>query len=806
MNNQDNRYFIYYYDSVWSALFIILSFCCFESIGLILGIVALLFFWLKFSKRIKPQFHLLDFVVLCLLSVEIVAGLLNNQGIYTKTYLFGLLFNVLVYFTIRIFLRKEKQEILFTSILSGFVILLALLTIGSFYFSKFNIEYEGFTDLVNFKNMFNPLGFLLNDWATILLLNSSFVLLALTRSRFNTPWLWVLLTGLGAVLISIVFSFSRGAYLSVLLGLLVFFGFGFLFRVVRIKLLLLSFAGTVFLITLTALPVKKEFVTTMGLSGTISQARSFSGRSELWKAAYQIIREEPLTGVGNALFSLRANPYLANREDAMFTGRATNSYLQLLVEQGIIGFIPWAVFIGLLLFTLFRFIRKRDAKSLPALLLFAVFITVLFRELSFSTFFEIYQMQLLFFILVAFVVNWDKARNKKYSLPRNALTAFLSLIFIVLAGFQLSYKIATKKNNTYIEKYQEGDYRGALEAINKAIRYDALNPLLYANKGFLLNTIQAKDTTNNENKGAFLAYYRMAVSYSPYDPYLHHNLAWLYFNEGKIDSADIHIGKACELSANTALFHVSRGLFQEKTRTSDFGLTEFKKAIRLSPDLLDAEFANDLETKNHEWFKNTLKELTDSLSLKTKTDDSPIIKSRLAKIVLDMGDTVRAMQLFEQAGKQLPNLDRPWYYRGMVKLAQNDTITFLQYLNRAILLDPRDYCYPLALGDYYYSRNQKRDVIYYYKNALFNRANIYTQHVMIVPKWYGYKTLPNNVLPDTLLLLIRQAFDKSVICSRLIKLYNELGQKRESKLIENYQNNAIPVGTLFKELNKKVVF
>jgi len=805
VNNQDNRYFIYYYDSVWSALFIILSFCCFESIGLILGIVALLFLWLKLSKGIKHQFHTLDFVVLGLLSVEIVSGLINNQGMYAKTDLFGLFYNTLVYFILRIFLRKDKQEILFTNILAGFVLLLAVLTISSFYFFKFSIEYDGFTDLANFKNIYTPLGLLLNDWATIVLLSSLFVLLTLTRSRYNSPWFWVLIAGLGSVLLNIVFSFSRGAYLSVSLGLLVYFGLGILLRVVKFKLWLLSFAGLVLLITLTALPVKKEFITTMGLSGTTSQVRSTSGRIELWKAAYEIICKEPLAGVGNAQFSLRANPYLANREDAMFTGRATNSYLQLLVEQGIIGFIPWAVFIWMLLIILFGFLRKRHAKSLPALISFAVFIAVLFRELSFSTFFEKYQMQLLFFVLVAFIVNWDKAGNKGYSLPRFALPVFLSIIYLVLAGFQVPYKIAAKKNDTFLEKYQEGNYSGALEAINKAISFDPLNPLLNANKGLLLNTIQAKDTTTKGSKCESLAYYRMTVSYSPYDPYLHHNLAWLYFNDGKPDSADIHFCKACELSANTALFHVSKGLFQEKTRTADFGLTEFKKAIRLSPDILDSEFAKDLEAKNQELFRNMLNDLTKRLLLKIKADDSPIIISRLAKIFLNIGDTVRAMQLFEQASTHLPNLDRPWYYRGIVKLSQNDTTTFLQYLNRAILLDPQDSRYPLAMGDYYYLRNQKRDAIYYYKNALFNRANLYTQHAIIVSKWYGYKTLPNNVLPVDLLQWISPSFDKTTVCNRLIKLYNELGQKRESNLIERYQNNSISVWPLFKELNKKVI-
>lgn len=785
-----------------SALFVILSFCCFESAGLFLVALSVLFLFFKVWNKEKQRVHIVDFVIFGLFLVEFFEGLFNTQGIFGKTYLFGLFFNVLVYFTIRFFLQKERQEALFMGIMAGFVILLSLLTISSFYFFKFNIEYEGFSDLVNFKSLFSPLGFLLNDWATILLLSSAFVLTTLSRSRYRTPWFWVLISGLGFVLMGITYSFSRGAYLSVLLGLAVFFGLGMLLKVVSRRQILFFFSGTIILLALAALPVKKEFITTMKLTGTTSQIRSASGRVDLWKAAYQIIREEPLSGVGNGQFSLRANPCLAKHEDAMFTGRATNTYLQLLVEKGIIGFVPWAVFIGLLLFTLFRQIRNRDKNSLPALILLSVFMAVLFRELSFSTFFEKQQMQLLFFILAAWSVNRDDDNQFSCSLPRFVLPALLSVPFIIVAGFQLCYKISVKKNDSFIEKYQEGDYPGALIAITSALKLDSMNPQLLANKGYLLNTIQEKDSQNkSEDNENALAYYRRAVRYSPYDPYLRHNLASLYYNNGKPDSADAHFRKARELSANTSLFCISRGLLHERRETRDHGVAEYKKAIRLSSDILDSDFAKDLKIKHADDFRKIIDEVTDSLSLKIMTDDSPILRSRLAKMMLYRGDTTMAIQLFEKTSDELPNLDRPWYNMAKVKLAQNDTVNFLKYLNRAVLLDPRDYSYPFALAEYYFSRNQKRDAIYYYKNALFNHANHYTQHVMISPKWYGYKTLPETVLPIGLLERISPAFDKTAVCIRLIGLLQCTGQVKEARLFEKYKNGRISVGKLFKELS-----
>lgn len=802
MNSSAKRHITYFSAPVLCAVLVILSFCFFDSLGTFLAGLSLILLLKGFLKK-RNNFHFIDYIVLCTFLSEFIICLINQPGIYAKTCSYSLFFNIVIYFIIREFLQKEKQECLYSNILAGFVILLAVLTIGSFYFFRFNIEYEGFMDLVNFKNLFHPMGFFLNDWATILLLSSSFMLLALARSRFYTLWFWVLVAGLGIVLMGIVFSFSRGAYLSVLVGLTIFFGLGFIFRTVRAKSLLIIFIGVIFLITLSVLPAKKDFVTTIGLSGTTSQVRSTSGRVELWKAALRLIREKPYTGVGNGQFSLRANQFLANREDAMFTGRATNSYLQLLAEKGIIGFIPWLVLVGLLLFTLLRLIRNKSKKSLSALFLFAVIIATLFRELSFSTFFEKQQMLLLFFILAAWIVNQDKNNSFCFSLSRLPLLVILSASFIVLTGYRLLYKIATKRNNEFIEKYQEGNYFYALNSIDKAIKIDPKNPLLFANKGFLLKSVLKQDSLGNceTNKNA-LSCYRKAFGYSPYDPWLRHNLGWLYFDNGQPDSAEIHFRKACDLSDNTTLFHLSLGIFQEKASIGDHGATEYKKAFRLSPDILDSEFANELPISPGSDFNQMLTEIIDSLAKKTKLDDSPVLKSRLAKVLLHRGDTVRAMQLFVQVTDQLPNLDRPWYYRGMVSLAKSDTVAFMKYLNRAALLDPQDYLYPIALGDYYYEHEHQRDAVYYYKTALVNYANIFTVHSLIAPKWYGYKPLANDVMPIEILGKISPELNTIRVCEHLREMYLDMGKDKYARLVEKYENHEVTISELIKGLNK----
>ncbi len=795
MKSPFRKYIQLYGVPVACAGWTIFSFCFYKPIGIILGGIALIALFTVFRKE-SLKIHFIDITILGILLIELFSVLWSDS--YSRSHIYNLFFNTLVYFAIRTFLQRKKQIDLFIKIIAGFVILLSLLTAGSFLFFKFNIEYEGFSNLVNFKSLFHPLGFLLNDWVAVLLISLAFLLISFTQFNFKSIAYKIDIIGLLFCAFGIVCSFSRGAYLALTVGFFTFLFLAIVLKTVPYKKLVLILAGACTVIILSILPVRKEVAITAGFSSTTSQTRSTSGRLDLWNTSFKLFKERPLRGVGSKNFSLYANSYLAEREDATFTGRATNSYLQLLVEQGIIGFIPWAVFVCSLLWMLFLQIRARNKNSLQALIVFSVFIAVLFREITFSSFFELPQFQLLFFVLTAWVVNHEKNDRFKFTFPQWLLPILLSGLFLSLSGFKLAYNYSKKKNEKFIRTYQNEKYKEALNAINKALKFDRNNPLLHANKANLL----VKMASNDSLKKEALQFYQTAVKHSPVDPYLNHNLAWLHQLTGSADSAHHHMRKARNLSRNSALFHIGMFEWAKENGELNGSWQHLEKAIRLSPDLLDSEYIQVLGNKYGGIFRGTLKNIADSLTIKTEKDNSPILKSRLGKIQLHLGDTVSAMKLWEEATHELPNLDRPWYNMAMVKLAQKDTSTFKSYLNRSILLDPRDYLYAFAYGNFYYSLEQKRDAIYYYKNALFNHANLYNHYALIAPKWYGYQALPNNTLPPGRLQSIKPSISENLVCNRLIELYNDLGMKEESLLTGQYLKGRITINKLAKELNK----
>jgi O-antigen ligase len=75
---------------------------------------------------------------------------------------------------------------------------------------------------------------------------------------------------------------------------------------------------------------------------------SLGGRFRIWRAGVRAFAQRPLTGYGAGAFKRAASPWMAGEERV-----AHNSYLSVLVEQGLVGFLLYsamfaAVFLALL--------------------------------------------------------------------------------------------------------------------------------------------------------------------------------------------------------------------------------------------------------------------------------------------------------------------------------------------------------------------------------------------------------------------------------------------------------------------------
>nr|WP_293709478.1 O-antigen ligase family protein [uncultured Parabacteroides sp.] len=125
-----------------------------------------------------------------------------------------------------------------------------------------------------------------------------------------------------------------------------------------------------------------------------------NGRFIKWKEAVSLTSFSPIVGVGGGNYILAVEMLSTNKLE-LFTSRSTNTYLQVLVEKGLLGFVVYGNMICMILYTV---IKNKYHEKWIIILFFSSFISLLIREISFSSFFEkdIFQLLIVIMILVMF--------------------------------------------------------------------------------------------------------------------------------------------------------------------------------------------------------------------------------------------------------------------------------------------------------------------------------------------------------------------------------------------------------------------
>ena len=123
---------------------------------------------------------------------------------------------------------------------------------------------------------------------------------------------------------------------------------------------------------------------------TTSQVRSIEGRSNVWEQSIQMVKEHPFFGVGSNNFTLAYLPYKSQQDDARFIDSAFNTFLQILIEKGIVGFLAYSflffAFFKVSLNKIKRF-QNDNLKSATLILFTSAVLAVLVRDLTYSSMF-----------------------------------------------------------------------------------------------------------------------------------------------------------------------------------------------------------------------------------------------------------------------------------------------------------------------------------------------------------------------------------------------------------------------------------
>jgi O-antigen ligase len=153
----------------------------------------------------------------------------------------------------------------------------------------------------------------------------------LLESRRTWSCLWLLL-GIGALLFGVVFSFSRGAYVSIIAAIIVVLAMPHSRARKAVVGACTAVGAMVVLIVLTDVAARAHTIV-QSFTGT-KLAFSFADRLMMWKVALSEFIQNPLLGTGTWSYEVR-----------------DNFYVKILAESGILGF-------GAFIWLLFVMVRK----------------------------------------------------------------------------------------------------------------------------------------------------------------------------------------------------------------------------------------------------------------------------------------------------------------------------------------------------------------------------------------------------------------------------------------------------------------
>jgi tetratricopeptide (TPR) repeat protein len=640
-------------------------------------ICTLILIFLLLKKKIKIT--ILDLFLIVLFIYDVISLFFSINFYNSFDHLFHTFIVLEYYFIIRLFFDKDKKIRTLLLTYSTLIFFLAIITVISFKNFSTNVYGAGFDNLYDFKYLHTPMGKLLNIWESILI--SCFGLICLCqyyyRKNGNISFFCLVICFL--IGYNIIQSFSRGAYIALIVAIIAYALYYLLFcskKNITIKVLVSCLLAVLFI---SALPNKKEIQRTLQFSETVSQKRSIDGRIKI-ATAVKYAWDDHILGNGNANFSQAVNQYIYENDNNQFTSFSGNTIFQLIIEKGIIGFF---FFLLLLMWMLYSFCREIPHK--PKLyIIFTVLLIISIRELSFPTLFEHFGVQLNIITILAIAQNSSKSKEIFLVKSHNKYIALFLIVnlsaFLIVNFFFYSNE---QNNHKFIQYMSKNDFVSAENCIAKTSK----NTPFLINRSLLYWCIykENEDTVSLEKSKKYLL---EAYQHNPQDPMIKYNLSVIFKLDNNRDMSLRMLRELIKKYPNNSVYQI--GLFTQlyedgKTKES---LPYFVSAIKNNPNLLETPMWRNFQTNDSLHANAIVKKLKDDLLCIDRKD--PVLSAKYGKILLCLGDTLSAKSFLLSAVSQLPSLTKPWYYMSCIAYAENNIQEGDMFLRKAQFLNLND--------------------------------------------------------------------------------------------------------------------
>lgn len=694
--------------------------------------------WYLIRKQ-KLKLNNLDFAIVTILIYECISFFCRISSLGEGLpYIQELITAFLFYLMTRVTLYNRQRWFCFIVLLLLFIT--AITTTGYIQFLFFYLQItQVFTnDISSFKGLFFPFNYLVNDWSGFLVCFFGILYLSVGFFENRNLLLWLL----APIIAGILISFSRGAYLSLLVTLPV------TIIVLRYhrgkKITLINTFFFLFVLVAMLLPFLSSIQTTFKFNETLSQTRSTVGRYQLLQIAKDLFFNNWAWGVGNGNFSLRASRYFED-DNIQFTSRVTNSLVQALCEKGLFGTLVWSLPVFLIMYEL------KEHKTIKYVVAVTAFLVILFvKEMTFSTFFESIEMKLMVMIAFAYHAFYTEQERVKMGKIVKIVTPIilLVLLFATILIYQRK-KDADLENNLIFTTH---DFREMLKHSNKASALFPFEPAYNINKtliywkGFL-------ETSDKSFLDSAETYAEKSIAQSPYDFQLQANLYWINYYQGEKQAALDKMKYLSQQFPDKSIYALSVAEMLNQNGFTDKSIPFFLQAVKRAPAILE-----NLRNYDSELYIRIAEEIVKDLGFYKKNKGTvnldPIQNAKDAQLFLIAKDTSWAEIILRKVNSFYPNMTRAYLSMSLINLKKGNKEEYIVDLRKAELLARNDYLVLFYMSEYLAAigNNEGSKAMLSYATRLYN--TLPSPHNSKALNWYTSRIFNNDILPETMLYKI----------------------------------------------------
>ncbi len=499
------------------------------------------------SQSLKQISIPLKYPVLCLVSASVISILRSKSPVASIHGFYYVLLLAMFYGIVSASIKKMGER---TGFITSLIIVSSLISVY-FLMQYFNIDPLGLREdypSATFTNQNFLAGFL------IIVLPLSIAFAFMSHQKLYRI---IFLLSIALIFISILFTKTRGAWVSMALGTAFFFYIArhdITIRKKRMVLALLLFAVFTIAIVRLGEGEKSSFAERFKSIFNLEES-SNKHRILMWRSSLDMIKDSPWIGIGIGTFEINypayQGKYLRLKEYSNYTGstiHAHNEYIETAAETGILGIGSLIWFIIAIFkygFSLLKN-REREERLLIIAILSCIATTLFYGLFSFPFHMPTSSMLFWFFIGILGSMAPQLSQDSTSQLPQNSHLWTIRIGVVIITIFILAWTIRPFLANIHFYKGYQSGKAGSMDAA--------------------------------------MTSFQKSIRINPYDYKSHYNLAILYEDRNMPLPAIDEYEKVLELYPVHVETHLRLGNLYTIVGDLENAMREYKKAEKIFPN------------------------------------------------------------------------------------------------------------------------------------------------------------------------------------------------------------------------------